>query len=666
MARPLTPTRPIAQVTAGPCTTPKPFWNQLERAKWNSWNSLGSLSTIDAMRMYVSGIEDENPDWYDLVTNDGDEERVREVAEAAAEAVAAAGMDAKAQLARLDDRGDGGQKDQPSPRTPGPPPAGRRSLGRSPRPSADNLTQSVSRSSLSSRDPPLDPAVAKIPCLEDGTWTDVTYAVGGAKPRGRSGHASVRIGASEVWTVGGVRNGRRIADVCVFDTIKMEWAGDDELRCSMKPGEVDVAHLTGWPARSGHAAVVFGTKILVIGGHTREDDPVDAQCEVWVLETTSREWSRLKVEGDAPCARGGHTATMVEGKGGRNPRVVVFGGEDRRGRLLDDARVLDLTKMRWIEDERTRTNKAPRGRGAPAPTWPAARSGHVACCFGYGSPDVYVFGGVKAGDAGEPTDELFCLNSMTMTWHRLNPAGVTPAPRTNCAGCVLDDGIWLIIGGGNGGGGLADTVGLKLANPRGVGANQVSGLEWFTAGEVQRGSALAAEGMTCVSVGGNPGECGAVIAFGGYDGRRYSNCTHAMRRPGRARMDTRGETKPREAAREVGDASGHSARSVASPAIAAMSRSNNGSAVSLRRVSSENSEIRRLRSENEAAKEALRRANERLAELGAAPIDFAIGDESGSGDKRSPPPPTRRRGLWAFISGGDADDVDSGYDSPAR
>jgi hypothetical protein len=97
-----------------------------------------------------------------------------------------------------------------------------------------------------------------------------------------------------------------------------------------------------------------------------------------------------------------------------------------------------------------------------------------------------------------------------------------------------------------------------------------------------------------------------------------------------------------------------------------MSRSNNGSAVSLRRVSSENSEIRRLRSENEAAKEALRRANERLAELGAAPIDFVIGDESGLGDKRSPPPPTRRRGLWAFISGGDADDVDSGYDSPAR
>ena len=84
----------------------------------------------------------------------------------------------------------------------------------------------------------------------------------------------------------------------------------------------------------------------------------------------------------------------------------------------------------------------------------------------------------------------------------------------------------------------------------------------------------------------------------------------------------------------------------------------------MRRVSVD-SEISRLTRENEAAKEALRRANAKLAELGAAPIDLVVNDESDSADKRSPPP-SRRRGLWAFISGGDADDVDSGYDSPAR
>ena len=98
----------------------------------------------------------------------------------------------------------------------------------------------------------------------------------------------------------------------------------------------------------------------------------------------------------------------MEGKGAgrKDGRVVVFGGEDRRGRLLDDARVIDLDKMRWMSDER---GSLPTGsvdeekpkrvakRGSKAPTWPAARSGHVACCFGDGSPDVYVFGGIRAG-----------------------------------------------------------------------------------------------------------------------------------------------------------------------------------------------------------------------------------------------------------------------------
>ena len=102
------------------------------------------------MRMYVSGIEDENPDWYDLVTNDGDEERVREVAEAAAEAVAAAGMDAKAQLARLDDRGRRRPKGPVPPRGPRGPrqPGADRSADPLGPPPPTNLAQSVSRSSL--------------------------------------------------------------------------------------------------------------------------------------------------------------------------------------------------------------------------------------------------------------------------------------------------------------------------------------------------------------------------------------------------------------------------------------------------------------------------------------------------------------------------------------
>ena len=237
---------------------------------------------------------------------------------------------------------------------------------------------------------------------------------------------------------------------------------------------------------------------------------------------------------------------------------------------------------------------------------------------------------------------------MTMTWHLLNPAGVTPAPRTNAAGCVVDAGTWLIVGGGGLDGGRRDTVGLRLVNST---KGSPSGLEWFGCGEVQRGSALAAEGMSVVRVGStNPGTCGALIAFGGYDGRRYSNGVHAMRRPGRA-----GRAEPEN----VPEKNASNPKSLDT----GMSRSPapNGTSTLSRSSTDEKAELGQLRRENESVRDALRIANERLAELGIAPVD--VGATPGESSTQKKPAGPRRRGLWAFISGGDADDVDSGYDS---
>ena len=82
------------QATAGPCRAPKPWgWNAIESAKWSSWTQLGDVAALDAMRMYVSTMEEENPDWFSLFTDGGDPARVAEALEAAAEAVAAAGAE---------------------------------------------------------------------------------------------------------------------------------------------------------------------------------------------------------------------------------------------------------------------------------------------------------------------------------------------------------------------------------------------------------------------------------------------------------------------------------------------------------------------------------------------------------------------------------------------
>ena len=76
------------------------------------------------------------------------------------------------------------------------------------------------------------------------------------------------------------------------------------------------------------------------------------------------EWSRLPLESPAnaaPLARGGHSATLVRGAYGA--KIIVFGGEDRRGRLLDDVHVVDLQTMRWSTPDSPLPARRPPPRG---------------------------------------------------------------------------------------------------------------------------------------------------------------------------------------------------------------------------------------------------------------------------------------------------------------
>ena len=48
------------QATVGPWTEAKPWgWNVVESAKWESWNQLGNMSSVEAMRLYVKMVEDD-------------------------------------------------------------------------------------------------------------------------------------------------------------------------------------------------------------------------------------------------------------------------------------------------------------------------------------------------------------------------------------------------------------------------------------------------------------------------------------------------------------------------------------------------------------------------------------------------------------------------------
>ena len=437
------------QATAGPCRAPKPWgWNAIESAKWSSWTQLGDVAALDAMRMYVSTMEEENPDWFSLLTDGGDPARVAEALEAAAEAVAAAGAESDLAASRERERE-----------------------------AAERLRRAEAVAARS------HPAVDRIDA-EEGTWTVLTKQIGGAqKPRGRYAHAMAAVG-DDVFVIGGNAGGRRLGDVFALHLPNLTWRRVDATVAAENGGD----GVGAFPARSGHAAVTWGTKVVVIGGYQDDKDSVGVnressiELDAWTLDTETSEWARLDLRGPAPPARGGHTATLVRGEAGA--KIVVFGGEDRRGRLLDDVHVIDLAARSWV---------APRATGAA----PTARAGHVAASFGGGSravTDVYVFGGVCAGSAGEVSGELFALDTMSMTWRELEPAGVPPVPRAGAAGAVVGE-AWFVAGGGGAGGGRRDTVALRVEPSSGE-------LEWTSAAEVGAGSSLAAEGAGVVAVGG--------------------------------------------------------------------------------------------------------------------------------------------------------------------
>ena len=619
------------QATAGPCRAPKPWgWNAIESAKWSSWTQLGDTAALDAMRMYVSTMEEENPDWFSLFTDGGDPARVAEVLEAAAEAVAAAGAESELAAERE-------------------------------REAAERLRRAETVAARS------HPAVDRIDA-EEGAWTVLTNQIGGAhKPRGRYAHAMAAVG-DDVFVIGGNAGGRRLGDVFALRLPNLTWRRVDATVAVEDGGD---GRRAVFGKRSGHAAVSWGTKVVVVGGY-HEDEPRPArtrgasaeeenaepdqlvpELDAWVLDTETSEWARLALRGPAPVARGGHTATLVRGEAGG--KIVVFGGEDRRGRLLDDVHVIDLAAKTWV---------APRTTGAA----PAARAGHVAASFGSGSravTDVYVFGGVSAGGAGEVSGELFALDTMSMTWRELSPAGVPPVPRAGAAGAVAGE-AWFVAGGGGAGGGCRDTVALRVQPSSGE-------LEWTSAAEVAHGSSLAAEGAGVVAVGGGT----ALLAFGGYDGTKYSGDAHFLKRPAAGRLPmtktkmlspvkkkewvSAAETEARRGGARRGDApvpeSIDSDARDREPLDARRASDAEISPPSPRGVAEALAETRRLLSEERSkssrleaslaeTRSQLDRLTRKVGEGGSSATSSPRGAEP-----RAPSPPRRAKGIWGFLAG---------------
>jgi hypothetical protein len=454
----------------------------VESAKWSSWKSLGDLHYLEAMRLYVRALEQDNPDWWALATAGGTPELAAKVAAEAAAAAAAAAASAAA-LAKAA--------------------ATARAAGAGGAAGAAGATGGACARGLAAMD------------VAQGQWQLVPAV--GERPRRRYEHAAALLGGRLLVSAGNA-NGRALGDAHALDLRTLAWsrldlhnvapaaaaaAPDDATAAAAAASsapEEDAATaaipiLPGpcpLPLRAGHAAVPWEDKLLLVGGHVKGAAP-DAPLDVLTLAPDGT-WSRLATTGVAPVARGGHSAALI------HERLWVFGGDDARRRPLGDVSCLDLRTLAWRE--------VVTGGAHPAP-----RTCHVAAAHG---GCLFVFGGMLA--SGECTASLAVLDTATCTWHAPHVAGAPPPPRAGGAGAVLG-GVWYVAGGGDGAGPRRETLAMRLPERAADLISAKKPLRWRAAASVSPRSPLAAEGLSMLAL---PEE-GALLAFGGYNGAYFND-----------------------------------------------------------------------------------------------------------------------------------------------
>lgn len=153
--------------------------------------------------------------------------------------------------------------------------------------------------------------------LENKIW--FTPVCTGSGPDGTIGpcprafHVAVSIDC-HMFIFGGRSGGKRLGDFWMLDTEIWQWSelsSYGDLPCSR-----DFAS----------ASAIGNRKIVMYGG----SDGKKWLSDVYILDTISLEWTELSISGPVPPSRCGHTVTMVE------KRLLVYGGRGAGGQIMGD------------------------------------------------------------------------------------------------------------------------------------------------------------------------------------------------------------------------------------------------------------------------------------------------------------------------------------------
>ncbi|KAF2805385.1 uncharacterized protein BDZ99DRAFT_541257 [Mytilinidion resinicola] len=204
--------------------------------------------------------------------------------------------------------------------------------------------------------------------------------------------------------------------------------------------------------RVGHSSLLVGNAFIVFGGDTKLQDGDMLDDTLYLLNTSTRHWSRAMPAGSRPAGRYGHTLNIL------GSRIYIFGGQVE-GHFFNDLVAFDLNSLQSATSkwEVLIPNSKDAGLATPSPP---ARTNHSIVTW---NDKLYLFGGT---DGVSWFNDVWTYDPRTNAWSELDCIGYIPVAREGHAAALVNDTMYIFGGRTQDGVDLGDLAAFRISSRR--------------------------------------------------------------------------------------------------------------------------------------------------------------------------------------------------------
>lgn len=205
--------------------------------------------------------------------------------------------------------------------------------------------------------------------------------------------------------------------------------------------------------RVGHASLLVGNAFIVFGGDTKTDVRDKLDDTLYLLNTSTRHWSRSMPPGPRPAGRYGHTLNILGSK------IYVFGGQVE-GYFFNDLIAFDLNALQNTNSRWDQLIQNSNEGGPPEGQVPPARTNHTIVSW---NEKLYLFGGTNGT---QWFNDVWSYDPIQVAWTQLDCIGYIPAPREGHSAALVNDVMYIFGGRTEEGTDLGDLAAFRITSRR--------------------------------------------------------------------------------------------------------------------------------------------------------------------------------------------------------